>query len=157
MNIKSINFNFKEYLKTINVPVTKLYRVSDNCVSENKSHSLLHYQGWRESGIQTIMLFKCAGHSKSRIDGFHNVARRTAERQNRYNLALTVPDLIRCCEEDEENQRLQRKTDFKRFFELIPVPCPIEIPTIPNASYSLNVIRSRMIMIQHSEKQISLR
>ena len=75
------------------------------------------------------LVYKSPYHGKSAIDGMHNFPRQVAEKQNKQNKVLNIPDLMNACEEKESelydqlnmktNER-KRKGSFRRFFYQLP-------------------------------------
>jgi hypothetical protein len=73
-------------------------KITDNCASENKSKHIISFLRNESS---RILIYKSSYHGKSAIDGMHNFPCQVAEKQNKENNALNIPDLIEACEEKE--------------------------------------------------------
>ena len=71
-------------------------KITDNCASENKSKHIISF--FRNESSRTL-IYKSPCHGKTAIDEMHIFPRQVAEKQNKENNALNIPDLIEACEE----------------------------------------------------------
>jgi hypothetical protein len=71
------------------------------------------------------LIYKSLYHGKSATDEMHNFPRQVAEKQNKQNNALNIPDLTKACEKREselyeqlnmKTKERKRKGCFRRFF-----------------------------------------